>query len=463
MRNGNTPEPQRPLRLSIITQFYPPDYAATGQLIEELAFQLVDQGVQIQVFTGQPGYAYQKQSAPAIEQSQHLLIQRSRTSNLWPQRIRGKALNGLMFCLRSALHLVRNRRAKDALLVTTAPPYLPVLGYLANWLFGTPYICLLYDLYPDVAVELGVLPASHWLPRLWNWVNQQVWHRAHALIVLSSSMKNRIVERYPELTDKIAVIHSWANPNWIVPLAKPANWFAQEHNLEKRFTVLYSGNMGRCHDMDTILATIQELRDEPIQFVFIGGGAKRKAFMEQVEQLKLSNCLFLPYQDKQVLPYSLTACDLSLVSIGAGMEGLIAPSKFYGSLAAGRPIAVICEPHSYLRGIVAAAGCGDTFNLGDSQGLADFIRLLAEDPGLVEEMGRAGRCYMERHFTPEIIARQYFQVLQQSVHPNLTSLEVYPEREPSIDRHASIHSSPVSRKLGIAQRFMNWRKSKMLL
>ncbi len=124
---------------------------------------------------------------------------------------------------------------------------------------------------------------------------------------------------------------------------------------------------------------------------------------------------------------------------------------------------MICEPHSYLRGIVAAAGCGDTFNLGDSQSLADFIRLLAEDPGLVEEMGRAGRCYMERHFTPEIIARQYFQVLQQSVHPELTSLEVYPDREPAIDRHPSLRSSAVSRKLGIAQRFMNWRKSKMLL
>jgi len=422
MRNGNTPEPQHSIKLSIITQFYPPDYAATGQLIEELAVQLVNQGLQIQIFTGQPGYAYQKQSAPTIEQSPGLIVQRSRASNLWPQRIRGKALNGLMFCLRSALHLVRNRRKKDVLMVTTAPPYLPVLGYLAHRLLGIPYVCLLYDLYPDVAVELGVVPPRYWLTRLWNLVNQHIWHHAHALIVLSSSMKDRIVKKYPELTDKIAVIHSWANPNWIVPIAKQANWFAQEHHLDQKFTVLYSGNMGRCHDMDTILATIEELQHEPIQFVFIGGGAKRKAFMEQVDQLGLQNCLFLPYQDKQTLPYSLTACDLSLVSIGAGMEGLIAPSKLYGSLAAGRPIAVICEPHSYLRGVMAAAGCGDTFNLGDSKGLADFIRLLASDPGLVDEMGNSGRGYMERHFTPEIIARQYLKVLKRSLQRDVVTI-----------------------------------------
>jgi len=429
MRNGNTPEPQNLIKLSIITQFYPPDYAATGQLIEELAVQLVNQDLQIQIFTGQPGYAYQKQLAPTIEQSPRLLVQRSRASNLWHQRIRGKALNGLMFCLRSALHLVRNRRKKDVVMVTTAPPYLPVLGYLAYRLFGTPYICLLYDLYPDIAVELGVVSSQAWVTQLWNVINQHIWHHAYALIVLSSSMKDRIAKKYPELTDKIAVIHSWANPNWIVPISKQANWFAKEYQLDQKFTVLYSGNMGRCHDIDTILATIQELEHEPIQFVFIGGGAKRKAFMEQIADLGLQNCLFLPYQDKQTLPYSLTACDLSLVSIGFGMEGLIAPSKFYGSLAAGRPIAVICEPHSYLRGIMAAAGCGDTFNLGDSKGLADFIRLLAADPGLVDEMGSSGRRYMERHFTPEIIAKQYLKVLRRSVQANATPVRTVVKSE----------------------------------
>ncbi len=73
------------------------------------------------------------------------------------------------------------------------------------------------------------------------------------------------------------------------------------------------------------------------------------------------------------------------------MEGVVAPSKLYGILAAGRPVAVICEPHSYLRALVADAGCGAAFNNGDGTGLAKFIRRLATDTQLTHRMGIAGR------------------------------------------------------------------------
>jgi len=225
-------------------------------------------------------------------------------------------------------------------------------------------------------------------------------------------MKDRITGRYPELMSKVSVIHSWSNPEWIVPIPKSSNWFAEKYNLQDDFTVLYSGNMGRCHDMDTILDTINELRDDPVKFVFIGGGAKRAGLMAQVEALGLTNCLFLPYQDKAVLPYSLTACDLSLVSVSQGMEGLIAPSKFYGSLAAGRPIAVICEIHSYLRQILREANCGEAFESNDSQSLANFIRDLMRRPERAAAMGRSGRSYLEMHFTPDIIARKYLELFE---------------------------------------------------
>lgn len=401
----------RSIKLSIITQFYPPDYAATGQLIEELAVQLGQLGIIVQVFTGQPGYAFHNESAPAIEHLDQVVIRRSRSTRLWSKRIRGKALNGLLFCLRSCLHLLRTRSRGDVLLVTTAPPFLPILGYLANKLFGLPYVCLLYDLYPDVAVELNVIAKHHWLARLWDAVNCRIWQQAQQIIVLSPSMKDRVAAKCPEIIDKIAVIHNWADPNWIVPMPKSSNWFAQEFNLVDTFTVLYSGNMGRCHDMETILEAVKLLQDEPIQFVFIGNGAKRQVFRSQAQQLGLGNCHFLPYQDKQNLPFSLTACDLSLVSISPGMEGLVAPSKFYAALAAGRPVAVICEPHSYLRSLVTDAQCGKVFSNGDATGLADFIRLLAADAKLVRHLGQAGRYYLLSQFTPNLIAKQYSKLL----------------------------------------------------
>jgi len=408
-------ELHRPLRLSIFTQFYPPDYAATGQLIEELANYLGCHSIHVQVFTGQPGYAFQKADAPSRESSGRVLIRRSRSSRLWGSRIRGKGINGFLFFLRSGLYLLKASSRGDILLVTTAPPFLPVMGYLANLLFGIPYVCLVYDLYPDVAVELKVVTAKNWLIQFWGWINKQVWKQSQSVVVLSSTMKDRVQAKCPELSEKISVIHNWANPDRIVPIAKQNNWFAQKYDLVSTFAVLYSGNMGRCHDLDTILEAARQLQHEPIRFVFIGEGAKRQTCVEQVSNLGLRNCQFLPYQEKQVLPYSLTACDLSLVSISPGMEGLVAPSKLYGILAAGRPVAVICEPHSYLRALVAEAECGAAFNNGDATGLAKFIRCLATDTQLADQMGIASRLYLQSNFTLEIIGKQYEKLLSQAV------------------------------------------------
>jgi len=201
-----------PVKLSVITQFFPPDYAATGQLIEELVRHLGYQGVDVEVFTGQPGYAFQASTAPAVEQLGRVRIRRSRTTQLCPQRIRGKAINGVLFSIRAALHLVSIWRQRNVALLTTAPPFLPLLGYFANLCFGLPYVCLLYDLYPDIAVELGVVSEQHWLTRCWRAINRRVWKRARGIVVLSPSMKQQVLTHCPGIGDKISVIHSWADP-----------------------------------------------------------------------------------------------------------------------------------------------------------------------------------------------------------------------------------------------------------
>jgi glycosyltransferase involved in cell wall biosynthesis len=398
--------------LSVVTQFFPPDYAATGQLLEELMMHLAQQGFNIRVFTGQPGYAFDKDQAPSQEIRGRLRIQRTCVTQLFSRRIRGKAINGLLFFIRALLHIVRHNHRKQLLLLTTAPPFLPFLGYIANRLFGIPYACILYDLYPDIAVELDVISYQHWVAKLWRWANRLVWARASELIVLSPAMRGRIISHMPEIATKVTVIHSWADAEAIQPIAKNANWFAKTHHLVKPFTVLYSGNMGRCHDMATILEAACLLRHEPIQFVFIGGGAKRQQLIQEAENRKLSNFLFLPYQEKAHLPYSLTACDLSLVSVSADMDTLVAPSKLYPALASGRPVGVICPPQAYLRSMIHEAQCGATFANGESVQLAEFIRTLAADPALAQQLGQASRRYLKANFTIDVIAKAYAQVLE---------------------------------------------------
>lgn len=427
--SGNRSGREDGIKLSIITQFYPPDYAATGQLIEELALQLSRLGMKVDIFTGQPGYAFQKKAAPCQEDKEQVRIRRSRTSRMWHQRIRGKTVGGMLFWLRCALHLIKRSGRGDVLLVTTAPPFLPVLCYFIDLLFGLPYVCLLYDIYPDVAVNLNVVKPNSWIVKAWDRLNILSWCKAKKIIVLSSSMAEKIRQKCPEVADKIVPIHNWADPKLICPLPKEKNWFAKKHNLVDKFTVLYSGNLGRCHDLETILEAARILQGEPIEFVFVGSGAKTSFCQRKVAEWKLTNCQFLPYQEKENLRYSLTAGDLSLVSVSKGMEGLIAPSKFYGALASGLAIAAICETHSYLRDLVMDAECGKAFDNEDSQGLADFIHYLSTHTDVAKSMGRSGRQYLEKHLTPEIIAKQYSQVLHEAIGVQAAEQKLLPVNE----------------------------------
>ena len=403
------------LRLLILTQFFPPDFAATGQLIEELVKQLGQQGVDASVFTGQPGYAFATGDAPREEQDGRVRVKRSRLIRLLPSKIRGKkALNGLLFSIRVILHLMRRSRQYDITLVTTAPPFLPVISYIANLLLGMPYVCLLYDLYPDIAIELGIVSKHHPIAAIWRKLNQKVWQQAESIIVLSDSMKQSVVSHCPEVAHKVSVIHSWANTDLVVPIEKQHNWFAKENDLVNPFVVMYSGNMGQCHDIDTILEAAKQLKDEPVRFVCIGGGAKREPLKAAVAEAGLDSFLFLPYQEKSDLPYSLTACDLSLVSVAVGMERLVAPSKLYPAMAAGRPIAAVCPPTSYLGALLETAQGGAAFDNGEATALADYIRRLQRDRDLAFRLGMSGRSYVQSHFTPSIVARQYLSVLEKS-------------------------------------------------
>ncbi|MCP9888956.1 glycosyltransferase family 4 protein [Cyanobium sp. ATX 6A2] len=400
-------------RLTIVSQFFPPDFAATGQLLDDLTARLAARGLQVQVLTGMPAYAFTRRDARRIEFQPNRCIRRTQASRFWPQRISGRAINGILFCCRITLRLLRYSRRGDLILYTTEPPYLPLLGWLLHKLTRTPFIVLLYDLYPDVLVELGVLPAHHWLVRLWRHFNRWVFADAQELIVLSGAMAERVSAQAPAASGKLNVIPSWADPEQIRPRPKPDNWFVRIQQLEGCFTVLYSGNQGRCHDLVTVLAAALLLRHDPeVVFLFIGKGPQHQRLLQLVHDWGLDNCRFLPYQELQDLPFSLAAADLALVTLSIEAEGLVAPSKLYGHLAVGTPIAAITPANSYLRQLVEQEGCGRWFANGDAEALTAWIRELKANPDQAAACGRAARDLLERTATPEIVTARYLQLIE---------------------------------------------------
>jgi glycosyltransferase involved in cell wall biosynthesis len=397
----------------IFNQFFPPDFAATGQLIEELAFGISQQGIKVGVFSGQPGYAFETNKAPRKENKGKLKITRTRSTQLIPSGILAKLSSSVFYFLRAFLHTARHQSRHDLLIITTAPAFMTWLGYLAHLIWRKKYICLLYDLYPNVLISLNIFSDNHPIVKLWNLFNRQTWMKAESIIVLSSSMKERIVEACPEVADKIHIIHNWSDGDFIKPMSKKDNCFAQKNGFDQKFTILYSGNMGRCHDMKTIVEAADLLKDyqDKLQFVFIGSGAQQKPIQDKVNQLGLKNFSFLPYQKKEVLPYSLTSCDVSLISMAEGMEGIVAPSKIYSTLAAGKAVGVICPEKSFLKDLVMDAQCGESVRNGDAQGLADFLLMLSNNSSLCQKMGYNARQYFCSHFTKAIAISNYLKVI----------------------------------------------------
>ncbi len=400
-------------RLTLVSQFFPPDFAATGQLLDDLTVRMASRGLQVQILSGMPAYAYNCSDAKRIEFTPNRCIRRTSVSRFWPKKIRGRAVNGLLYCFRISLRLLRYSRRGDLLLYTTEPPYLPILAWLLHRFTRTPYLLILYDLYPDVLVELGVLSRQHWLVRFWRKINCWVMADAEELIVLSDAMLNRVVTSLPKVADKITVIPSWADPELIKPRNKLDNWFVQKHQLSDRFVVLYSGNQGRCHDMVTVLAAAMLLKLDPdVLFLFVGSGPQHQRMLGLVHDWGLGNCQFLPYQDLDDLPFSLSSADLALVTLSIEAEGLVAPSKLYGHMAAGTPIAAITPKHSYLKNLVEESGCGRWFSNGDAKGLADWICTLKSDSVLADACGNASRQLLKRTASPEIVVEQYLSLIR---------------------------------------------------
>lgn len=119
------------LRVTLITQFFPPDYAATGQLLYQLVDGLVDRGLELLVLTGMPSYAFNSlHKSPRLEFRPHSVIRRSKASRLWVPFIRGRAINGLFFCFRSFYRLFRASRRNSVVLYTSEPAYLPCMAPL---------------------------------------------------------------------------------------------------------------------------------------------------------------------------------------------------------------------------------------------------------------------------------------------------------------------------------------------
>ena len=375
--------------------FYP-DGAATGQLLTDLAEDLVHRhGWRVTVITGVP-LAPSRPGLPSLggwlvgrEDYQGVAIRRARGTRFDKRRFAGRAANYLSYFLTACWAGLRVDRP-DVVVAMTDPPIIGLAAWLASKRAGAPLVMAYQDLFPEVTALLDDFH-SDTIDRGLQWVNRFLCRRATRIVALGETMKRRLVENKGAAEEKTVVIANWADTTAITPGAK-ANAFAREHGLADTFVIMHSGNLGLSQSLETIVDAAALLRDLPdLRVVFQGEGVKKADLERQAAALGLSNVLFLPYAQRERLGDSFAAADVFVVSLQRGLAGYIVPSKIYGILAAGRPYVAAVDDACEVAALTRARHCGLVAEPGDAASLAQCVRALYEDRALASRLGANAR------------------------------------------------------------------------
>jgi glycosyltransferase involved in cell wall biosynthesis len=379
------------MRILLLNQFFYPDHSAVAQLAGDLAEDLVAAGHQVTALAAKGGYLGGA-PLPARETWRGIDILRVGATTFGKRSLPGRLADYATFYLSAAARSLLLPRF-DAVIATTAPPLVATLAALLRAARGSRFVYWVQDVYPDLAVQFGVLHQGSPVARCLEALSRATLHRADAVVVLGDAMASRIVGKGVP-SERVHVLPNWADGQVVRSIGHDVNPFRREHGLEGKTVVLYSGNMGRGHEMATLLDAIRRLRLEPgLVFAFIGDGARRAEVEAAAREL---SCIrLLPYQARDRLHESLSAGDVHVVSQDPGTLGLMEPSKLYGVMAAGRPVLYIGPSASEVARTVLREDVGKVVACGDSDGAARAIVDLAASSA---ELGARARAAFEQRY-----------------------------------------------------------------
>jgi glycosyltransferase involved in cell wall biosynthesis len=399
-------------RLFFLNRYFFPDHSATSQILSQLALHLTESGHDVHVITSRQLYDDPVARLSAEETDRGVKIHRLLGTRLGRSGLLSRSVDYFSFYI-SAWRLLLAVTDQDDILVTmTDPPLLSILGMHIARRRRLRVINWLQDIYPEVASELGVPFVRGPVSTLLRYARDASLRAADANVVVGNLMAEKL-RQLGVASERIKVIPNWCNDETIVPVDAAGNPLRTQWQLQENFVVGYSGNLGRAHEFDTILAASEHFRNDPnIIFLFIGGGHRSDELVRRVKAQDLSHKFrFLPYQRDEDLKYSLSVPDVHWISLRPELEGLIVPSKVYGIAAAGRPIIAVTARNGEIVSLVRKYDCGVVVEPGNSDELARVIIDLSRNVTTREAMGRRARAMLEANFTRQHSFKNWTRVV----------------------------------------------------
>ncbi len=398
-------------RIWILSELYYPEESATGYYLTRIAEGLAAE-FDVRVISAQPTYLARGTRAPRREVHNGVKIRRCAATTLNKNNLVFRFVNLVTISvsvLFSSIFLIERR---DCVLAVTNPPTMPFVAALACWLRGARLVLKIEDLYPDALTAAGVVAEGSLMTRIFDRAQRHLCRFASSIVVLGRDTAEILGARYPEVAHKLVYIPHWADNGDIVPMARGENGLLAELGLQDRFVVQYSGNMGRTHDMESIVGAAELLRGDPrIHFLLIGWGGKERWLRDSCASRGLANVTILPPLPRGRLCTSLNAADLALITLVQGMLGVSVPSRLYNILAAGKPLIVGADERSEVARVVHEENVGWVVAPGSPQALADAIRNAMGSPGMLAEIAVRARRVAEMKYAPGDRYRHLFRAL----------------------------------------------------
>lgn len=262
--------------------------------------------------------------------------------NKWVEKpAHSKLLSYVRACFKIYWLLLFRYRGFEVLFVS-----LPPMGYLLACILPQRCSMLIWDVYPDVFKITG-MKETHPLFKIWSFLNRVVFKRAYRIFTIGNRMAG-LLEKYVE-REKILVAPIWSIFQCNNKVEKQDNPFVAQHNLQNKFIVQYSGNIGLTHNVNIMVELAERMRGyDDILFQIIGRGPREPFLKELVKQKNLPNCQFLPFQSDDMFPYSLSAADLGVVILDEVTSKGSVPSKSYNLMSYGIPSLYVAAPDSEL-------------------------------------------------------------------------------------------------------------------
>jgi len=403
------------MKLTILTQYYPPEVGAPQNRLSHLASHFASAGHEITVLTAMPNYPggrIHKGYGGLLRRERHGRVRIIRTL-IYPSlsaALLPRLLSYFSFVFSSALFGSFLLRPSDFLLVESPPLFLGIAAVWLSCLKRAKLIFNVSDLWPESAVRVGVIRQGSLAHRFGMRLESYCYRHAWLVTGQSRSILQDIEARFPG--QATFLLSNGANTKVFHPQKRTEEGRARL-TRENEFVVLYAGLHGLAQGLEQVLDAAQELRQEMgYRFVLIGDGPQKQSLVRKAERAGIRNVTFLDSIPSTEIPELLAAADVVVVPLGMYIPGAV-PSKLYEAMASGRPIVLVAGGEA--AELVLHHKAGIVVTPGQVSSLVQAIRDVRFEQGLAVNLSGNARRAAVKHFDRAKIADSFVQYLESQI------------------------------------------------